>query len=92
MSKHYRVIKEHPLWEVGAILTNEHGGYKAVDDFWTKEIKGISDTSDYTEGEDLVEHQTEFFERVYKVNILKQVQYVSKEKAKDIHKKLYKEK
>ncbi len=68
MDKYYRVIKDNPLWEEGAILqngSNEGKGYDAVEDVWhkNKHADGSSQSeylSDY-----IVENQPDFFERVY---------------------------
>lgn len=89
MPKFYRVIKDHPLWEVGAILSNEQNSerYKPIDDLWTRDIKGIDDT--YYETANVVENQPEWFEHVYKVNVLKQVKYLSKTAARQMHDELY---
>lgn len=94
MSKHYRVIKDHPLWEVGAILAqgDDDDSYRAISDIWTKELKNDNNTSNWTEGKSLVEGQPEWFERVYEVSVLGKAKYLSKEAAKNAHNKLYKEK
>lgn len=91
--RYYRVIKDHPLWDVGAILSNEDNSdnYRPISDIFTKEldVKGQSFES-WTEGRELVENQPEFFERVHKVNVLKQAKYVTKTEARKLHDKLYK--
>lgn len=95
MNKYYKVIKDHPLWEVGAILKqqdNDSESYKAISDIWTKELKNDRDISDWTEGKNLVEGQPEWFQRVYSVKVLGQAKYLSREAAKKFHHESYKEK
>lgn len=93
MSKYYQVIKDHPLWEVGAILVeDDDGNYKAIEDIWTKELKGDKDSKNWTEGAILVENQPEWFMRVYPVKFLGKAKYLSKEAARKAHDNLYKEK
>lgn len=62
------MIKENPLWEVGAILTtNEVGNwYEPINDVWNR----TSWETEYLSSV-LVETQPEFFERVYQSNIEK---------------------
>ena len=88
--KYYKVIKDHPLWEVGAILQKEKGDnrYRAIDDIFVKDVKGATDNYWY-EDSLLVENRPEWFERVYKISILKQAKYVVKDKAKKILKEQY---
>lgn len=68
MTKYYRIIKEHPMWEVGAIIANTYssgGGYVPVEDIWDK----IEDKDrHYYESKEIVEAKVnkDFFERVYK--------------------------
>lgn len=93
MAKFYRVVKDHPMWEVGTILHNvdEHGApspnYYPIDELFVKDIEGVDFS--WREGGELVENQPEWFERVYKVSILKQAKYLSKEAARKVHEKLY---
>lgn len=90
MNKHYRVIKDHPLWEVGAILEKGDDGYnyKPISEIWTKDLVG-EDIQDFAEGASLVENQPEWFERVYEISILGKAKYLSKEAAKKAHDQLY---
>lgn len=83
MTKYYRVIKDHPCWETGAILSNkdnERDGYSPIEDIWMK----IAKTDDYVDGKELVENQPEFYERVYKDSLDKALFY-----TKDGLKKVY---
>lgn len=87
MTRHYRVIKDHPLWEIGAILSNEdtRGEYKAVSDIWDQELPGYTGNGGWYESQSLVEHQPEWFERVYSVKVLGQAKYLTREAAKKFH-------
>lgn len=94
MARFYRIIKDHPVWEVGAILSNEEddSSYCPIDDLYNKQLDNGSDAAGFSESRSLVENQKEWFERVYKVNVLKQVKYLSKEDARAANDELYKEK
>jgi hypothetical protein len=89
MSKFYRVIKDHPLLDVGAILSNEKESraYCPINDLFTKDVKDIDE--DWYEMADLVENQPEWFERVYKATLATQTKYLAKDKAREIYDKLY---
>lgn len=90
MARFYRVLKETPLWEEGAIISNDSdsGGYRPVDELFVKEIDGVN--LRWYEGAAAVEKQPEWFERVYKVSVLKKVQYLAKDAAKKVMKDQYK--
>lgn len=87
MIKYYRVIKEHPLWEVGAVITNEayDDDYAPIEDVWNK----IAGTENYTEDIRVVEQSSDFFERVYK-NKLDKAAFYTKDEIKKIYNKLTK--
>lgn len=93
MAKFYKVIKDHPYWEVGAVISNEDGDdekkndYAAINDLWVKEVKDLGNPEEYKA---VVENRPEWFERVYKVTVLKQAKYLTKEAAKKAHEELYK--
>lgn len=89
MAKFYKVIKDHPMWEVGTILSNEResGHYSPISELYVKDIEGVSDS--WCEGSKLIENQPEWFEKVYKVTVLKQAKYLTKELAKKAHEELY---
>lgn len=91
MSKFYRVIKDLPLLDVGAILSNEKDSreYFPINDLFTKDVKDISG-GDWYEMARLVENQPEWFERVYKVTLATQARYLAKDKAREFYDKLYK--
>lgn len=91
--KHYRVEKDTPLWEKGAILQHmsisgsRDGGYRAISDLWdaTKELGDEYLSVRIVEAED----NSTFFVRVYDVNILGKVKYLVRDDAKkaqaDLH-------
>lgn len=86
MEKFYRVIKENFLWEVGAILkANNDGGFVPVDDIFVK----VDNTREYISTK-IIENSPEYFERVYKVDLVSKVVYKLREEAKEILKKEYK--
>lgn len=84
--KYFRVIKENFLWEVGAILKlrDAGDGYIPVDDIYKKH-----DGSEYITSK-IVEGSPDYFERVYKVDLVTRVVYEVKDKAKEILAKSYK--
>ena len=90
MSKFYRNLKDNFLWQEGAILeeVSDGSGYAPTDDLW--------DTTDDNDSEyissKIVENNPEYFERVYKVSVLKQVKYLNKADAKKVKNEIYKEK
>jgi hypothetical protein len=95
--RYYRVVKDHPYFDKGAIVSNECDGsseekkkanYSAVDEYWIKEIKGLESPEEYKE---VVETCTDWFERVYPVKGVRKVIYLSREAARKAHEKLYQE-
>ncbi len=89
MSKFYKVIKDTPLWEVGAILENtacEGKGYDPIEDIWNKHKKQTEYLSDY-----IVEDSPDFFQRVYKSKLAKTM-FVTKEELKKLYAKMKLEK
>lgn len=91
MSKYYKVLRETPYWEKGAIIKKDgdNSGYTPLDDLFLKDIKGLS-TENYVES-CVVESQPEWFERVYEVRVLGKARYLAKEHARKAHEDLYKE-
>jgi hypothetical protein len=91
MSRYYRVIKDHPLWDVGAILelngNSSEKHYLPISDLWNKEIKDVGEG--WWEGQALVENQPEWFERVYNVSVLGKAKYLAKDAARAAHEKLH---
>lgn len=88
MTKYYKVIKDTPLWEEGAILHNKgknsEYGYDAIEDIWDKHKK----MGEYLSS-DIVEDSPEFFERVYKSDLDK-ITYHTAEELKKLYKKFKK--
>lgn len=89
MNKFYRVLKESPLWDEGAIISDETygsgNGYKAIDQVYVHdkcEHEYISSP--------IVESQPDWFERVYPVNLVSKTVYKLKAEAKEILSKLHK--
>lgn len=90
MTKYYRALRETPLWEEGAIISNKdcNDRYKAVDGVWLKEIEGIDES--WYEGAAPVENQPEWFERVYPIGKLEKMVFGNKKQAKAAAAALYK--
>jgi hypothetical protein len=82
MEKFYKVIKENFLWEVGAILkpASNGRGYDAQDELYAKDEAA---SNEYVSTA-VVEGQPEYFQRVYKVNLVTQTVYEVKERAKEL--------
>lgn len=83
--KYYKVVKETPAWERGAILECDgDGGYKAINDLWDK----IENNGDYVEIKKVVEG-SDFFERVYAMGKASKMLFVTKEKAQEMASKYF---
>ena len=82
MSKYYKVIKENFIWEVGAIITNENdsSGYEPVEEIYNVH----PDAVDEYISSSVVENSPEYFQRVYKVDLVTRTVYEVKEKAKEL--------
>lgn len=69
MTKYYRLKKETPIWEEGAILSNEGNStsYKPIEDIWNR----VPGTIGYYESEKIVEahENSHWFERVYRDSV-----------------------
>lgn len=85
--KYYKVIKENFLWEVGAILHENQNkcGYVPIDDIY----RIHENNSEYIT-QSIVENSSEYFQRVYKVDLVTRVLYETKEKAKELMEKQFK--
>ena len=83
--KYFKVIKDNFLWETGAILkSNSSGdGYVPVDDIYKKH-----DGNEYITSH-IIEESPEYFQRVYKVDLVTRVVYEVKDKAKELLTKQY---
>lgn len=78
--KYYRVIKDTPLWEVGAILgenARQSTGYVGIEDIWDKH----ENMREYL-SKNIIENCPEFFERVYCDNLDKMI-FKTKEQLKE---------
>ncbi len=87
--KYYKVIKENFLWEVGAILQNNANGgegFTPIDEIYKKHEK-----SDEYITANIVEKSPDYFQRVWKVDLLTRVVYETKDKAKELLARQYKE-
>lgn len=79
--KYYKVIKDNFLWEIGAVLENSVGngkGYEPIDDIFKKHEGDEYITSH------IVENSPDYFQRVYKVDLVTRVVYEVKDKAKQL--------
>lgn len=87
MTKYYRVIKENFLWEVGTIISNDNNGgdYLPADDVFANKYNPNEYISD-----SIVENTPEYFERVYKLNLVNKIKYLAEDKYRDLIKKSYK--
>jgi len=90
MTKYYKVIKDHPFWEIGAIIGSDKriegqlNTYTAIEDVWDKfEFKDV-ENDDYSEWSKVIENAPEFFQRVYRNKVEEMIFY-----TKDELKKLY---
>jgi len=85
--KNYKVIKENFLWEVWCILkVNESGcWYIPIDEVYKKHEWGEYISSI------IIENSPDYFQRVYKVNLLTRTVYKVKEEAREMLEKQYKE-
>lgn len=92
MTKYYRVVKDHPLWDEGAILSNVDSSsyYAPISDVWTKDLGGNEDFSTYREGEKLVMNQPEWFQQVYPIGKLEKMVFGDKKQAQAAASALYK--
>ena len=81
MTKYYRVKKATFMWEEGAILSNEGGGYRTINDIWNAVNLGNEYITDH-----IIENpeNAQWFERVYKVDTVTRTVYEVKEKAKEL--------
>lgn len=78
--RYYQVVKENFLWEIGAILKprEDRPGYGPINDLYKKH-----ENNEFVSSV-IVENCPEYFERVYKVDLLTQVVYETKEKARKL--------
>ena len=84
--KYFKVIKENFLWDVGCILEtiSDGGGYRPIDDIYKKHEGNEYITSH------IVENSPEYFQRVFKVDLLTRTVYKIKTEAQALLQKEYK--
>lgn len=89
--KMYRVKKDTPQWEEGAIVKKDNDGdYSAISNLW--DTPATQKMDHYVETEKIIENSPGWYERVYEVSVLGKAKYLTKEAAKKAHNSLYKEK
>lgn len=81
--RYFKVIKENFLWDIGCVLRPCTNGYSPIDDLYKKH-----DCDEYISTK-IVENSPDYFERVYKVDLLTKTVYVLKDKAKELLSKDY---
>jgi hypothetical protein len=90
--KYYRVVKDHPFWELGAIISNESNEdyYLTTNDIFMKQD---ADGDDFESARgfssDIVEY-SDFFERVYPMGKLEKAMFGNKKQAQAAASALYK--
>lgn len=84
---YFKVIKENFLWDVGCILKPIEGGsgFLPVDDVF-KRHEGDEYISKH-----IIEDSPDYFQRVYKVDLISRVVYETKDRAKELLAKAWKE-
>lgn len=87
--KFYETLKPLPHLETGAILKKDGDSYKALSDIWNTEA---ADGATPSLGARYVEHasNSEWFKRVYPVNLLTKTIYKAKAEALEMMSKEYK--
>lgn len=87
MVKHYKIIKENFLWEVGGIVSaGNDGHYLPISDFFKKH----ENIDEYISSE-IIENSSDYFQRVYPVNLLTKTVYKIREEAKELLERAYKD-
>lgn len=96
MSKLYRVKKDLPQWDSGAVLTYDNDyHYVAINDLWnTKATNTLCEQEDSPIGirKTIVENSPDWFERIYEIKLIGKVKYLSKLQARKHYDVMYKEK
>lgn len=94
-AKYYRVLKDHPYLEIGAIIGNADKAdqYRVVDSVFLKEevTDNIPDGLYVYEAAPVVEHAPEFYERVYAIGKLEKMLFGNKKQAQAAAATIYKE-
>lgn len=84
--KYYRVLKDLPAVDEGAILEDVGNGYAPISDIWNNEGTDPNGTKFASYA---IEHQPEWFERVYETSIFGKAAYATKEAAQALAKKMF---
>lgn len=86
--KYYRVLKDTPLWNEGAIISNEVSSrYSAVNDLWDAlDLNNEYLTCHIIESP----NNSQFFERVYPVGKLEKMLFGNKKQAQAAASVMYK--
>lgn len=90
--KYYKVVKDHPFWETGAIVSNEdvETNYKAINDIFMKQYTDSEDFEPSLSFKALVVEYSDFFERVYQMGKLEKMLFGTKKQAQAAAMALYK--
>jgi hypothetical protein len=81
MVKYYKVVKDHPVYEIGCILEKSGDFYRPVTPEFTKDFPARTVDSEAW-GEDVIlVEDSDWFERVYKVDSKESISYLSKADA-----------
>lgn len=91
---YYRVLKDTPSLDKGAILKKTADGhYRPISDIWYTPAGATLIDDNYSKftGK-VIESSPEWHERIYEVGILGKTSFVTKEVAKATYSKLFKEK
>lgn len=89
MTKYYRVLKDTFMWNKDAIISNQGGGYRSLEDF----MNHVELNTEYI-SEHIIENKdnSEFFERVYLRGKLESMVFETAERMKELIKKGFKTK
>lgn len=79
MDKYYRLKKDTPALDAGAILRLDGDGYKPIDDLYSTPACGDNPYfAKFT-----IENASDWYERVYPVNLITKTVYKLKEEARE---------
>lgn len=90
-TKYYRVKKDLPAWNAGAILKLDScdNTYVSINDLWdSTAVEKVEDS--VCEHAGIVENSPEWFERVYEVGLLGKTKYLVKDAAQKAYSELHK--
>lgn len=82
MNKFYRVKKDTPTMLAGCVVKkNSSGGYSPINDLFLTDAVEEGASLNYTAYN--IEHATDWYERVYEINLITKTVYKLKEEAKE---------